>query len=118
MVHWNCVLVQESLSVWDTACTSNARGLAAEAARAGAPWASRDCGLVAAAAAVEAVSSASTTAVAAGAAEASAAAAGAAEASRAAVAGVLAATFGGEKVDTTGAGLTAGAGGRRRCRRL
>ena len=62
-------------------------------------------------------------AVAAGAAEASrdcdlAITAGAAWASRAAVAGVLVVAFGREKVDTAGAGLTAGAGGRQRSRRL
>ena len=66
---------------------------------------------------------ASTTVLAAGAAGASidcdlAVAAGTAWASRAAVAGVLAVAFGGEKVGTTGAGLTAGAGGHRRCHRL
>ena len=69
---------------------------------------------------------ASTTVVAAGAAGAAGAsrdcdlavAAGAACASRAAVAEVLAVAFGGEKVDTAGAGLTAGAGSRQRCRRL
>ena len=91
-----------------------------------AAWASRAFVFVAAVAA--AVSSASTTAaeasaVAAWAAEAlwdcdPAVAAGATWASRAAVARVLAVVFGGEKVDTAGAGLTAGAGGQQRCHKL